>query len=155
LQAYHTNFNKRIIKSPKIFFYDTGLLSYLLGIRKEGEISNHYLKGNIFENFIISDIIKYDYNRGNLASFYFWQDSNANEIDLIIDNGQDVKAIEIKAGSTIRSELFKNLINWKKLKNDNKDNEFLFNAGNMNINRKGVKVLSWKDLIKIKSLHLF
>lgn len=155
LQPYYKNFNKRIIKSPKIFFYDTGLLSYLLGIRKEEELTNHYLKGNIFENFIVSDIIKYDYNRGNLANFYFWQDSNANKVDLIIDNGQDVTAIEIKAGSTIRSELFKNLVSWKKLQDNKKQSEFLFYAGDMNITRKGVKVLNWKDLSKMKKLQLF
>ncbi|MCF7794846.1 ATP-binding protein [Patescibacteria group bacterium] len=155
LQPYYKNFNKRIIKSPKIFFYDTGLLSYLLGIRKEDELTNHYLKGNIFENFIVSDIIKYDYNRGNLANFYFWQDSNANKVDLIIDNGQDVTAIEIKAGSTIRSELFKNLVSWRELQDNKKQSEFLFYAGDMNISRKGVKVLNWKDLAKIKNLQLF
>jgi uncharacterized protein len=153
LQPFHKNFNKRIIKSPKIFFYDTGLLCHLLGIRKKEEITNHYLKGNIFENFIISDLIKFDYNQGNLNSFYFWQDTNKNEIDLIIENGEDTKALEIKAGSTIRSELFKNLLTWEKLQKKTKT--FLFYGGDMNMKKKGTKILNWKDLIQIKKSGLF
>ncbi len=153
LQPFHKNFNKRIIKSPKIFFYDTGLLCYLLGIRKKEEITNHYLKGNIFENFIISDLIKFDYNHGNLNSFYFWQDTNKNEIDLIIENGEDTKALEIKAGSTIRSELFKNLVTWEKLQKKTKT--FLFYGGDMNMTKSGTKILNWKDLIQIKKSGLF
>lgn len=153
LQPFHKNFNKRIIKSPKIFFYDTGLLCHLLGIRKKEEITNHYLKGNIFENFIISDVIKFDYNQGNLNSFYFWQDTNKNEIDLIIEKGEDTKALEIKAGSTIRSELFKNLVTWEKLQKKTKT--FLFYGGDMNMTKKGTKILNWKDLIQIKKSGLF
>ncbi|MFP4515023.1 MAG: ATP-binding protein [Parcubacteria group bacterium] len=151
LQPYYNNFNKRIIKTPKIFFYDTGLLSYLLGIRKEEELNNHYLKGNIFENFIVSDIIKFDYNQGNLKSFYFWQDNNGKEIDLVIDSGKEIKVIEIKSSSTIRNEFFKNLISWRELQTQKKQTDFLFYTGDMNITRKGVKVLTWKDLVKIKS----
>jgi hypothetical protein len=153
LQPFHKNFNKRIIKSPKIFFHDTGLLCHLLGIRKKEEITNHYLKGNIFENFIISDVIKFDYNQGNLNSFYFWQDTNKNEIDLIIENGEDTKALEIKAGSTIRRELFKNLVTWEKLQKKTKT--FLFYGGDMNMTKKGTKILNWKDLIQIKKSGLF
>ncbi len=154
LSPYFKNINKRVIKSSKIYFYDTGLLSYLLGIRKKEEITNHYLKGNIFENFIISDIVKFDYNRGNLANFYYYTDSNKKEIDLIIEKNNQLKIIEIKAGATIRGEMFKNLFAWQDM--EKKDSQlYLINSGDINISKKGVKVLSWQSLINPKKANLF
>ncbi len=154
LSSYHKNINKRVIKSSKIYFYDTGLLSYLLGIRKKEEISNHYLRGSIFENFVISEFIKYDYNQGNLANFYYFSCSNNKEIDLIIEKNNQLKLIEIKAGATIRGEMFKNLFSWKDLEKIT-SHLYLIYSGEINISKKDVKVISWKNLKNIKKNFLF
>lgn len=154
LLPYQKNINKRVIKSPKIYFYDTGLLCYLLGIRKKEEYLTHYLKGNIFENFIISDLVKYNQNRANLVNFYYYKDSNQNEIDLIIESANTLKIIEIKAGATIRGEMFKNLLAWgesQKISNQ----AFLIYAGDMNIYKKGIQILDWSSLKKPKKRQLF
>jgi len=85
LQPWHANFNKRIIKSPKIYFYDTGLACHLLGIRSKEEINLHFAKGALFENFVVVEHIKETWNRGNRLSSFFWRDSAGNEIDLLIE----------------------------------------------------------------------
>ncbi|HEY5123311.1 MAG TPA: ATP-binding protein, partial [Ignavibacteria bacterium] len=115
LQPYYKNFNKRIIKSPKLYFYDTGLVCSLLGINSPESYELHFLKGNIFETFVISEFLKNKFNTGSNNELYFWRDSNGNEIDCIISHGLNLKAIEIKSGETIKSEFFKTLYLWNNL----------------------------------------
>ena len=109
LQPWHTNLSKRQIKSPKLYFYDVGLASYLLGAENELHINRHPLRGNLFENLIVIDALKYRYNRGKRSNLYFWRDAKGNEVDLLIENGSDVTPVEIKAGATISSDYFKGL----------------------------------------------
>lgn len=109
LQPWHTNLSKRQIKSPKLYFYDVGLASYLLGAENELHINRHPLRGNLFENLIVIDALKYRYNRGKRSNLYFWRDAKGNEVDLLIENGPDVTPVEIKAGATISSDYFKGL----------------------------------------------
>jgi uncharacterized protein len=109
LPPYFKNLNKRLIKSPKIYFYDTGLACALLNIQSEKQVESHYLRGGLFENLVVSEILKYYYNQGKNAPCYFWQDQSGREIDLILENTEGVSAIEIKAGMTMSSDYFKNL----------------------------------------------
>ncbi len=155
LQPYHKNYNKRIIKHPKLFFYDTGLVCHLLGIRKYQEVDTHYLRGALFENFIISDLIKYDYNLGSLSSFYFWKDNHDNEIDLIIESGNKVSAIEIKLSETIKKEFFKNLNNFDKLEKAKIKKMFLIYGGTQELKNNEVYVTSWGSLSTVKKLNIF
>lgn len=145
LQPYYKNFNKRIIKSPKIYFYDTGLACSLLGINSPETFETHYLKGNLFESFVISELVKRKFNSASNEEFYFWRDSNGNEVDCLIETGQKLKAIEIKVGQTIKSEFFNNLYLWNNLnKEKNKDLNLIY-GGTENQKRKSVKIFGWKN----------
>lgn len=109
LQPWRTILSKRQIKTPKLFFYDVGLAAYLLGAENETHINRHPLRGNLFENLVIIDALKYRYNRGKRSNLYFWRDAKGNEVDLLIENGPDVVSIEIKAGATISGNWLKGL----------------------------------------------
>ncbi len=109
LRPYFRNEGKRLIKSPKIYFYDTGLLCNLLGINSEQELFSHYSYGSIFENLVIAEAYKYIYNRKLSTKLYFFRDSNDVEVDLVVDNGSSLKPIEIKSSSTYSTEFIKNL----------------------------------------------
>ncbi len=109
LQPHFANFSKRIIKTPKIYFFDTGLLCYLLRIRTPSEIMTHPMKGQIFENFVITEFYKAFVNRGEIPPIYFWRDRTGHEIDLIIDRGRELVPVDIKSTETIVDELFSNL----------------------------------------------
>lgn len=109
LQPFHANIGKRLIKSPKIYFYDVGLASWLCGIEKEKQLVTHPLRGHLFENMVIIEALKYRYNRAQRNNLYFFRDSNGNEIDLLYTKGADILPIEIKSGQTISSSYFKGL----------------------------------------------
>jgi len=148
LQPYHKNFNKRIIKSPKLYFLDTGLLCSLLGINSEEEYNLHYLKGSIFESYIISELLKNSFNTGINCELYFWKDSNGNEIDCLIQEGIIIKALEIKSAETLKSEFFRTLYLWKNLDKNNNDLNLIY-AGTENQKRKFVKVYGWNNFQKL------
>ena len=110
LQPYYKNFNKRLIKSPKLYFYDTGLACSLLNIQTGTMLRNHYLYGALFENFVISEIIKMQHHAGQRPSVYYWRDHNGIEVDCIVEDvaGQ-LNVLEIKGGATINNDYFRNL----------------------------------------------
>lgn len=109
LQPFHQNFNKRLIKMPKMYFYDTGLACSLLGLEKESQLETHYLRGPLFENLMILEILKMRTNQGLPPNLYFWRDRTGHEIDLIGEWGGEIHAIEIKLGSTFQPAYIKNL----------------------------------------------
>ena len=109
LRPFHANIGKRLIKSPKIYFYDVGLASWLCGIEEEKQVATHPLRGNLFENMAVIEALKYRYNQGKRNNLYFYRDSNGNEIDLIYTKGKDLLPIEIKSGQTITSSYFNSL----------------------------------------------
>ena len=109
LQPFYQNFSKRLIKNPKLYFYDTGLACSLLGLEQESQIETHYLKGNLYENIVILEILKERLNKGLPAHLYFWRDLTGHEVDLIAEWGGTIKAIEIKASSTFQPSFFKNV----------------------------------------------
>jgi predicted AAA+ superfamily ATPase len=115
LQPYHQNFNKRLMKMPKLYFYDTGLACTLLGIEKEIQLESHYLKGALFENLMILEILKARTNKGLPANLYFWRDRTGHEVDLIGEWGGGIHAIEIKLGATFQGDYIKNLRYFMKL----------------------------------------
>ena len=115
LQPYHKNFNKRIVKMPKLYFYDTGLAAALLGIESSNQLNFNSYKGALFENLMVVDFIKSRFNKAKSNNVYFWRDSVGNELDIIIENGNELIPIEIKSGQTITNEYFKGLNYWQKL----------------------------------------
>ena len=109
LPPYFENFGKRAIKSPKLYFTDVGLLCYLLGIREAGQVTRDPLVGGIFENLVVMECVKARYNRGKPADFWFFRDSNGNEVDLVWQDGRALAAAEIKSASTFSMSLLKGL----------------------------------------------
>lgn len=109
VQPHHANFSKRLIRSPKLYFLDTGLLCELLGIRGPEHLRNHPLRGVIFESFVYSELKKVFLHHGERASLYFWRDSRGREVDFLIDLGARRIPIEVKAGETLASDTFNGL----------------------------------------------
>jgi predicted AAA+ superfamily ATPase len=109
LPPWHTNSGKRLVKSPKLYFYDTGLAAWLLGLRNEEQVHRDPLWGALFENLVIIEALKDRLNAGESAELYFYRDSEGNEIDLMMPMGRQFHAIEIKAGATVSTDYFKGL----------------------------------------------
>jgi len=148
LQPFHTNFNKRLIKTPKLYFYDTGLLTYLLSIHEETLMSTHPLRGQIFENFMVSELLKSRFNRGLPSNLYFWRDRSGNEIDVILENGKGVSAIEIKSGQTMNRDFFKGFNFWNRLVSESQN--ILVYGGADEMIRNDVVIKSWKNVYTIE-----
>lgn len=146
LRPHYKNYNKRVIKMPKIYFYDTGLLCSLLGLTDKKQLKNHYLKGSIFESFVISEFIKYKYNQGAEPNVYFWRDKIGNEIDLLIETPNKIIPIEIKSGQTINSNYFKGLKYYNNLSQGSGKNSYVVYGGNLKQSRSEANVLSWEYL---------
>lgn len=146
LQPYHQNYNKRLVKSPKLYFYDTGLLTHLLGIRNADEVVENRLKGQIFENMVVAEYQKQNHHSYLLRDYYFWQDSNANEVDLMLKGNQGFSIFEIKATETINNTLFKEMDKFEEIASPTKVRKTLIYGGNENQNRTKYSVLSWKNV---------
>lgn len=145
LRPHSVNFNKRLVKMPKLYFYDVGLASWLLGIRSTEQIATHPLRGNLFETFIIADLIKSKLNRGEKPSFFFWRDSNGNEVDLLIEQGTKLMPIEIKSGRTLTHESFAGMEKWHALAGGKAAAPALIYGGNDSYRHKEIKVVGWKE----------
>ncbi len=149
LAPHHVNFRKRLVKSTKIYFYDTGLLCWLLGIQEPNQLTTHPLRGNIFETFVVSELMKTRFNRMENTGFYFWRDSNGNEIDVIAEYGDKLMPIEIKSGQTLNRDFFTGLERWMALAGDRVISPTLIYGGTENMLRKGIRILKWSSVGQI------
>jgi hypothetical protein len=144
LPPYYKNFNKRIVKSPKLYFYDSALVCSLLGIRTAEEISIHPLRGALVESFVISELFKYSYNHNEQPHIYFWRDAQGHEIDAIIEKSFDQTVpIEIKAGMTVNADFFKGLRDWQKITQQADNPAYIVYGGSENHVRQHGKVYAW------------
>lgn len=114
LQPYFRNISKRLVKSPKLYFYDVGIAAFLLGIENVKQIARDPLRGNLFENMVIAEAIKFRLNKGKRPNIFFYRDSTGNEVDMIYELGQDLFPVEIKAGTTITGDYFRGLNSFMK-----------------------------------------
>lgn len=147
LRPYHRNFNKQIIKSPKLFFTDTGIVCYLLGIESDAMLQHHPLIGGIFENFVVSEVAKGYQSRGRQPRLYFWRDKRGHEVDLLLDDGLRRTAIEIKAGRTMSSDYFKGLEYYAELDAAcPPDARYVIYGGERTEKRTAATVLGWRAL---------
>lgn len=142
LPPYFKNFKKRIVKTPKLYFYDTGLAINLLRIKKK-ELFNHPIKGALFENFIITELLKNRFNRGERSNLYYWRDSVGNEMDVLIDEGLNLIPVEIKSAATIQSSFFKNFKYWEKL-TDHKGGLIFYNGATQQVRSNEITIENWK-----------
>ena len=146
LPSFHKNFSKRLIKSPKLFFYDTGLVCSLLKIENQEQLKTHYLKGAIFEGYVITEIIKHRYNRGLEPHVYYWKEKHGNEVDCIIEQANRLLSFEMKPGKTVSNDFFKGLKYWQALSGEKPDNSYLIYGGDQKQKRQYAQVLGWSHL---------
>jgi predicted AAA+ superfamily ATPase len=150
LQPHHRNFRKRLIRSPKMYFHDTGLAAWLLSIDSDRKMSISPARGALFENLIISELIKTRLNRGRRSNLFFWRDRTGHEADIIIDRGNSLIAVEVKSGSTIAGDTLAGLRWWGDLSGEESLN--LVYGGDSSYTRDRISILSWKDIERIISL---
>jgi predicted AAA+ superfamily ATPase len=145
LYPYHKNFNKRIVKTPKLYFYDTGLLCHLLKISKTETLLTHPIKGALFENMMIAEYVKQMHHQNNPEDLWFWRDTHGNEIDLIVDKGDQMDIIEFKASQTIKTQMFDGLSKFEEISQIKNLNKSLVYGGDTSQKRSAGDLVSWRE----------
>ncbi|MCP4680607.1 MAG: ATP-binding protein [Deltaproteobacteria bacterium] len=146
LNPYHANIRKRLVKSPKLYFYDVGLATYLLGIENSTQIATHPLRGNLFENLVLIELLKHRFNRGKRANFSFYRDSGGNEVDVLMEVGGEIVPVEIKSGQTITGESFKGFRTLAKVLQKKMGRPLLVYTGDRNEDRSDAIVTNIQKL---------
>jgi predicted AAA+ superfamily ATPase len=146
LRPHFKSFSKRLIKSPKLYFLDTGLLCYLLRIGSPEDIVLHAMRGSIFESFVVSEFTKTCLHHGIDSNLYFWRNSSGKEVDVLLDWGATCIPVEIKSAKTIASDFFDGLAYWRNLAGDPKQPAALIYGGNQSLRRSNAYVYSWAVL---------
>jgi predicted AAA+ superfamily ATPase len=149
LQPYHKNFNKRVVKMPKIYFYDTGLASALLGVQNSQQLDLHPFKGSLFENMVIVELLKSRFNQGKSNNLFFWRDNNGNEVDVIIENGINLFPIEIKSGQTIQDDYFKGIHFWNKI-SQQLNGYLIYGGKEFQMRSNGIDVIPVNEINRIE-----
>ena len=147
LPPYYKNFNKRIIKTPKLYFCDTGLACYLLGIQQKEQLHLHPFRGALFENMMVTELLKSRYNKGQRSNLYYFRDNTGNEIDVLIDTGKKIIPVEIKSSQSVSPNFFKGLDYWKKLTGTKEG--FVLYGGNESNSSRVKKIISWRHASKL------
>ncbi len=150
LKPHFKNFNKRLVKTPKLYFFDAGLASWLLGIQNFDQISIHPLRGALFETYIVGELLKRRMNRGLEPNIYFWRDRTGNEIDIIIDKGDTLIPVEVKSGKTIVTDYFSGFKKWVDITGDPDAHGWLVYGGTSSQNRKECRVVPWNMISDIQ-----
>ena len=145
LKPYHQNYNKTIVKRPKVYFYDTGLVCSFLRISNASQLENHPLKGSIFETMVVIELVKKFTNIGIDPPLFYWRDKTGHEIDVVVDYEGKLTPIEIKSGKTINSDFFKHLKYWNNLSKN--ENSLIIYSGNQEQKRSdGTIVTNWHNI---------
>ncbi len=151
LQPYNQNYGKRLVKTPKLYFHDTGLAAWLLSIQDRHQLSIHPMRGALFENMVISELLKNLYNNGLPSNLFFWRDNIGTEVDLIYEIGNDVIAVEMKSGQTVTKDYFSALEKWSKYADSPREHLYVVYGGDDHYVRSGIQILSWKFLADLPS----
>jgi predicted AAA+ superfamily ATPase len=146
LAPYHRNFNKRLVKTPKLYFYDTGLVAWLLGIEQAGQIRTHPLRGALFETWVVAEFMKKRLNTGRPLHLSFWRDRAGHEVDLLLPESAGVRPIEIKSGATIQRDAWRNLAHWRDMAGAEAGRPMLVYGGDESQARSDVDILSWREV---------
>jgi uncharacterized protein len=149
LSPHHRNFSKRLIKRPKLYFYDSGLVARLLGIRSPEELRHHPLRGSLFESWVVSEVQKWRFHNRQPLPIHFWREHKGREIDLLIDTGNKVVAVEVKAGATINSDFFRDLEYYRNLVSGYVKASFLVYGGDQQQTRSKNVVLPWRNIMEL------
>ncbi len=147
IPPHHKNFNKRVVKTPKLYFFDTGLACSLLGIRHENELQNSHFRGALFENHVVTELLKMKYNTGSGTNLYFWRDNKGVEIDVLMDSGSKLYPVEIKASQTFNESHLKAMHQWNGF-SQNTGGLLLFDGKQEFVRTDQIKVMNWRSVDK-------
>lgn len=145
LPPYHVNFGKRLVKTPKLYFHDTGLACYLLDIRDPRQLETHPARGALFESLLISEWLKHRFNRALAANAFFWRDNVGNEIDLLIDHGRSLQPVEMKSGQTPSGDFFAALLKWRAWAGPRARRATVVYGGDRSMQRQDARLVSWRE----------
>ncbi len=152
LPPYHRNFGKRLVKTPKLYFVDTGLACWLLGIREPGQLALHPMRGALFENWVVMEHLKQRYNQGAAADLYFWRDNNGLEADLLYETASgQIQTIEIKSGQTPTTDYVRAGQKAARFVTENAATPRLIYGGEASFLRSGVDVVGWREVCRASS----
>jgi predicted AAA+ superfamily ATPase len=146
LKPYHKNFGKRLVKSPKLYFIDSGLVCRLLGIKNAEQLFLHPNRGNIFEGFVVSEMLKNRLNKGLSPELYFWRDNIGNEVDVVYEDGQVIRSVEIKSGKTFSADFVRGLETWMRYSSQAPRTCSIVYAGDIELKTRGINVVKWDNI---------
>jgi len=152
LQPHHRNFRKRIVKTPKLYFLDSGLAAWLLGIQSEDQLAIHSMRGALFEGWVIQELLKARFNLALVSNLYFWRDNTGNEVDVLLESGERLQPLEIKSGQTVNRDYLTGLRKWNEIAKNNSasiDVPYLIYGGTEAQQRVGIEVTPWRDIARI------
>lgn len=149
LRPHYRNFNKRLIKAPKLYFCDVGLAAWLMGIHEPEQIRFHAQRGALFETFVVTEFLKGRFNKGLPSNLFFWRDSKGLEIDLILEYGEDLYPVDIKSGQTIVPDFFKALKRWGALSGRTEMPAWLVYGGDRELSNRNISIVPWMQISKL------
>lgn len=147
LAPHHRNFNKRLVKTPKLYFLDTGLAAWLLGIENERQLSTHPLRGALFETWVVSEYLKVSLSRAQAPNLTFWRDRAGHGVDLLVERGGTLTPVEVKAGATVRKDALRGLLHWMDIAGGAAGEGVLVYAGDQRQKRGAVHLIPWRMLL--------
>jgi predicted AAA+ superfamily ATPase len=153
LRPHFNNYNKRMVKAPKLYFIDTGIAAWLLGIRTEEQLSFHAQRGALFENMVVTEFLKSRFNEGRQADIYFWRDSKGLEIDLLLEDGGNLTPVEIKSGQTVASDFMTSLRKWCELSGIPDRPALLVYGGTTSFANGNISIVPWRNLAALAGIH--
>jgi predicted AAA+ superfamily ATPase len=147
IAPYHRNFGKRLVKAPKLFFLDTGLCAWLLGIASQDAMATHYARGALFETWAVTEALKWRAVRGMAQPVYFWRDNIGNEVDILLEEAHGFTLVEVKSGQTFQQEWLKNLTTVARHMGEPVRAAVLY-GGDASYERSNASVVAWRDVVK-------
>jgi predicted AAA+ superfamily ATPase len=151
LAPHHRNYRKRIVRTPKIYFWDVGLAARVLSIETADQLKTHPLRGSLFENWVVVELVKGRFNRGRKNNLHFWRDNTGLEVDLVAEQADGLRPIEIKSGATLASDWLAPMRRWLSLAGDETVDPTLVYGGKAGWNEAGIAILPWTDVASLAS----
>lgn len=146
LPPYHVNYGKRLVKTPKLYFLDTALVAWLLGVRDAATLATHAMRGALFETWVLNEILKHEFNRGRRTEVWFWRDSIGHEVDLLLPVGSKLQPVEIKSGTTFAADWLRSPQRWAALAGADALPPIIVYGGDVSFEHQGCRVVGWRDL---------